>query len=99
MPASSPRSASGCRDDRAAPVKLRKAVALAAYLAVEKRAFTREYLATLLWPDLGQQSGLANLRRMLTHLRETLSDSCIETDGSLVRIDPAFIDVDLHEFQ
>jgi DNA-binding SARP family transcriptional activator len=87
------------RDDRAAPIKLRKAVALAAYLAVERRAFSREYLATLLWPDLGQQSGLANLRRMLTHLRETLSDPCIKTDGTLVQIDTAVLDVDVQEFQ
>ena len=47
------------RSDRLGPLSLRKGLALAAYLAVERRAFTREYLATLLWPDLGLQSALA----------------------------------------
>ncbi len=87
------------QEDRAAPVRLRKALALAAYLAVEQRAFSRDYLAALLWSELGQEGALANLRRMLLHLRETLGSHCIRTDGDLVQIDPAFIDVDFVEFQ
>jgi DNA-binding SARP family transcriptional activator len=87
------------RDDRAAPIRLRKGLALAAYLAVEQRAFSREYLATLLWPDLGQQGALANLRRMLTHLRETMGGRCIRTDGDLLQFDPGMVDVDVAEFQ
>ncbi len=87
------------REDRTAPIKLRKGLALAAYLAVERRAFSREYLAALLWPELGQQSALANLRRLLTYLRETFGDGCIRTDGDLVEFDPALIEVDVAQFQ
>jgi len=87
------------RDDRAAPIRLRKALALAAYLAVEQRSFSREFLATLLWPDLGQQSALANVRRMLTHLRDIMGEHCIRTDGDLVQLDPVLVDVDILEFQ
>jgi DNA-binding SARP family transcriptional activator len=86
------------RDDGAAPIKLRKALALAAYLAVEQRGFLREHLAALLWPDLGQHGALANLRRMLLHLRENLGNRCITTDGDLVRLDPAVVDSDFAEF-
>ncbi len=87
------------RQDRAAPIKLRKGLALAAYLAVEQRAFSREHLATLLWPEFGQQSALANLRRLLTYLRDTFGGGCIRTDGDLVEFDPAFIEVDVVQFQ
>ncbi len=86
------------RDDGAAPIKLRKALALAAYLAVERRGFLREHLAALLWPALAEHGALANLRRMLTHLRENLGDRCIATEGDLVRLDPAVVDSDLEEF-
>jgi DNA-binding SARP family transcriptional activator len=87
------------RDGRVVPIKLRKGIALAAYLAVEQRAFTREYLAALLWPELGQQSALANLRRLLTCLRETLGGGCIRTDNDLVEIAPALIEIDVAQFQ
>ncbi len=86
------------RGDRLAPLHLRKGLALAAYLAVERRAFTREFLATLLWPDIGQQSALADLRRMLAFLRKTLGDDCLGTEGDLVRFDPAWGSVDICEF-
>jgi DNA-binding SARP family transcriptional activator len=87
------------REDRAAPIRLRKGLALAAYLAVERRAFSREHLAALLWPEFGQQSALANLRRLLTYLRETFGGGCIRTDGDLVAFDPTFIEVDVVQFQ
>jgi DNA-binding SARP family transcriptional activator len=87
------------RKGRAEPIRLRKALALAAYLAVERRAFTREHLAALLWPDLGPQSALANLRRMLSYLRETADGRCIRTTADLVQLDTGQIGVDLVEFQ
>jgi len=87
------------RDGRVISIKLRKALALAGYLAVERRGFLREHLAALLWPDLGQHSALANLRRMLTHLRATLGRRCISADGDLVQFDSAMVDSDVDEFQ
>jgi DNA-binding SARP family transcriptional activator len=81
------------------PIRLRKGLALAAYLAVERRAFSREHLAALLWPDLAPRSALANLRRMLTYLREEIDGQSIRTSGDLVQLDLARIDVDIVEFE
>ena len=44
---------------------LRKAIALLAYLVVTKGKFSRDKLATLLWPESNQRSARANLRRTL----------------------------------
>ncbi|MCK4516309.1 MAG: hypothetical protein KAU31_13690, partial [Spirochaetaceae bacterium] len=73
--------------------------ALMAYLAVERRAFSREYLAALLWPDLGQKSALANLRRTLSLLRVTFANGCIVTEGDQVQIDRTLVNIDIEEFQ
>lgn len=56
------------------PVKLetRKATALLAYLSLNPRECQREFLATLLWPERGQQKALANLRRTLCSLNSSL---------------------------
>lgn len=87
------------REDGTAPIRLRKVLALAAYLAVEGRAFSREYLAALLWPEFGQHRALANLRRMLTRLRDALGDRCIRTDADLVQLEPASVEVDVTAFE
>lgn len=80
------------------PIRLRKALAPAAYLAVERRPFSREYLATLLWPESDQQSAQANFRQMLTYLRGTLVKRCIHTESDLVLFDPEVVNVDLLDF-
>ena len=87
------------KDGRSVPVTLRKALALAAYLAVEQRPFSREYLATLLWPDHGQESALANLRRNLSLLRDRLGNGCIASEADALQIDPDAVTVDVDEFQ
>jgi DNA-binding SARP family transcriptional activator len=87
------------RDGRATPIRLHKGLALAAYLAVERRSFSRDHLATMLWPDLGQHGALANLRHVLTFLRETLGGGSIDTDGDLVGIASAAVGVDLVDFR
>ena len=85
-------------DGRSVPIALRKAVALSAYLAVERRPFSREYLATLLWPDHGQESALANLRRTLSLLREKFGDGCIEVEAGQLQINRGAVTVDVDEF-
>lgn len=87
------------RSDRIAVIPLKKAVALAAFLGVERRAFTREYLAAFLWPDHDQASALANLRRSLTVLREALADHCIIAEGDQIRMDPGSVEVDVDRFR
>ena len=44
-------------------VDTRKAIALAAYLAVTKQSHTRDALAALLWPEYNQSRARAALRR------------------------------------
>jgi DNA-binding SARP family transcriptional activator len=86
------------KNDRPEPIALRKAIALLAYLAVEKRRFSREFLATLLWPELGEKQSLANLRQTLSLLRRVLGDECLTTDGDHIRLDSNLVDVDVNEF-
>ena len=50
-------------------VDTRKATALAAYLAVEGGAHSRDSLACLFWPDYEQERSRAALRRTLSTLR------------------------------
>jgi DNA-binding SARP family transcriptional activator len=86
------------RHNQIAQITLQKAIALVAYLAVEQRAFSREYLATMFWPDLGTKRALANLRRILAHLRSTIEAGCIITERDQVELNRLFIDVDVNEF-
>lgn len=50
----------------------RKAEALLAYLVCQQRPFAREALAELLWEDRDPQQGLANLRSLLSGMRNQL---------------------------
>ena len=84
--------------DQVAQVTLQKAIALMAYLAVEQRAFSREYLATMFWPDLEKERSLGNLRRILAHLRATVEAGCIITERDQVELNRGSIDVDVDEF-
>ena len=86
------------RDGRVTLIRLRKAVALLAYLAVEQRAFSREYLAALLWPNMGEKDALANLRRTLSQIRATVANGCIVADGDQLQLDRSAVPVDVEEF-
>lgn len=56
--------------------KSNKARALLAYLAVESRKqHHRSVLASMLWPDLPEQSALSNLRNSISLLRKLLGDT------------------------
>ena len=86
------------RDARIIRIPLRKAVALAAYLTVEQRSFSREYLAALLWSDYGQENAMGNLRRTLSCLRERLGNGCIVAEGDQLRIERSAVHTDADEF-
>ena len=58
-------------------VDTRKAVAIIALLAAEGRAFAREELATLLWPDSDQAAAHGALRRTLSALRAAIGDTVL----------------------
>ena len=74
-------------------VDTRKAIALLAYLVVEKAA-TRDALAGLFWADSSQERARATLRRTLSALRSATGD-LIEADRNQVSLTgPATSDVD-----
>src|SRR5712691_242880 len=51
-----------------------KPLALLAYLAIEGGVHPRERLVALLWPEMGEQNGRANLRTTLAILRRALGE-------------------------
>ncbi len=63
----------------------RKALALLAYLVLEKNT-TRGILANLLWSDLSQESARNNLRKELFRLRETPIAPYLEVTTTDVRL-------------
>ncbi len=82
-------------DDTPIEVDTRKAIALLAYLAVEKSA-TRDTLAGLLWAEATQERSRATLRRTLSALRAAAGTDQIEADRNLVSlVGTASSDVDL----
>jgi DNA-binding SARP family transcriptional activator/pimeloyl-ACP methyl ester carboxylesterase len=67
---------------------LRKALALLAYLAVTKGEYSRDDVATLLWPESDQSSARANLRRTLYLINRTIGKVILTTGRDTIRLDP-----------
>ncbi len=72
-------------DGKPIEVDTRKAIALLAYLVVEKSA-TRDTLAGLLWADSSQERARATLRRTLSALRGATGSDLIEADRNMVSL-------------
>ncbi len=68
----------------------RKAIALAAYLAVTAVPHTRETLATLLWPDSDRQRGRAALRTTLSVLKKAIDTEWLRVDGNIISLADGF---------
>ncbi len=73
------------RDDVPCPIALRKGLALLVYLAEAKGPVGRDIIATMLWPDSGEDVARARLRRLMYRLSFTLGDDVLATDRSTVR--------------
>ncbi len=73
------------RDGWPCPVALRKGLALLVYLAEAKGPVGRDVVATMLWPDDGEDVVRARLRRLMSRLRLTLGDDVLAADRSTVR--------------
>ena len=73
------------RDGYPVQVDTRKALALAAYLAVTGQRVSRDALAALLWPDYDEAR--AALRRTLSVLNKALGEGCLEIDRGHVGLD------------
>jgi DNA-binding SARP family transcriptional activator len=69
-----------------------KARALLAYLVIERvHPHQREFLANLLWPDLTEHLGMANLRHALANLHKILDDPAINASSLIqTRMDVQF---------
>ncbi|GAB4578987.1 MAG: BTAD domain-containing putative transcriptional regulator [Anaerolineales bacterium] len=67
----------------------RKATALLAYLAVTGGTYTREQLATLLWPDYERENAFAYLRRTLWEINQALGKNWILADRDQIGFNKA----------
>jgi DNA-binding SARP family transcriptional activator len=85
------------------PLPTRKMEALVAYLAIRAdRAHRRETLAALLWGDVSPSQARHSLRQALLRVRRALADVAgpvLVTDGELVRLDRAAVEVDVARFE
>ena len=68
------------RNAESVTIGRRKVVALLALLAHSGQPHSREYLASLLWPEHDQSSALKNLRRDLGRLKEYVGGEVLEAD-------------------
>jgi len=74
-------------------VDTRKALAILALLATERRPFARDELAAMLWPEADDESARGALRRTLSVLRTALGDRWLSVDRSTVDLDGAWVDL------
>lgn len=56
-------------------VDRRKALALMAYLVINREQYTREYLSALLWPEYDREQAFTNLRHTLWETQQAIGDS------------------------
>jgi DNA-binding SARP family transcriptional activator len=73
------------RDARPCRLALRKGLALLIYISEAKGPVGRDVLATLLWPESGEEVVRARLRRLLHRVQLTLGDEVLTTDRATVR--------------
>ena len=84
-------------NDAIITIERRKVMALLVFLAITRRTYRRDYLASLFWPSYDQSSARANLRRALSVLNRTLDQNWLQTDRehvTLNRNDGFWLDVE-----
>lgn len=75
------------RDGQPADLKLRKAAALFAYVAVTAQPHERDWLATMFWPESNASSARANLRRLLYEIKQVLGKESLCVTANTVALD------------
>ncbi len=81
-------------------VDTRKAIALLVYLAMERRAHTRDTLAALLWPEYDQPHARATLRRTLSTLSHALPPNALVISRDTIALaDDADLAFDVEAFR
>lgn len=87
-------------DDRRVEIRLHKAIALLAYLAVTGRAHSREALATLLWPDADQSTALGRLRRTLYRVGQDVGSDVVLASRTMAELNlEVALRLDTEQFQ
>ncbi len=76
------------RDEEPIELNLRKALALLVYLAVSGQPYSRDALATMLWPESDGREGRARLRRTLHRLNEAIGDDILDSGPEAIRLHP-----------
>ena len=91
--------------------RVKKALALLCYLAVEGGRHPRRELAELLWPQSQERRARTDLRAVLTRLRKTLGEESAQgheeeeaprlllIDGDLLGLEPKEIELDLEALE
>ena len=78
----------------------RKAVALLAYLAINRGKHTREFLSGFFWPDYEQANAFSNLRRTIWEVHQALGENWLIADRETVSLNGVGkIDLDVTQFQ
>lgn len=86
-------------DDRPIVLDRRKALALLAYLSIERGPHQRAHLSSLLWPDIEQSKAFKNLRQTLWGIQRALGEKWLEADYEILGIkDEADIWLDAEKF-
>jgi DNA-binding SARP family transcriptional activator/predicted ATPase len=86
------------RDHAPAALDTRKALAVAARLAMAAGAVSRDALADLLWPEADETRARAVLRRTLTTLRHVVGSDVLVTDRQTVRLEIDRLWIDTVQF-
>lgn len=74
------------KNGRPLELKLRKGLALLAYLAVEEQSYSCDTLAAMFWPDSNQNGARASLRRMAYEVNQALGGDIIQFTAETVSL-------------
>ncbi|HEV8403058.1 MAG TPA: AAA family ATPase [Candidatus Limnocylindrales bacterium] len=79
-------------------VDTRKALAIVALVATDRRPFARDELAAMFWPDADDDAARGALRRTLSALRTALGQTAFEIGRARVALDGDGVTNDLADF-
>src|SRR3954454_17259195 len=85
--------------ERPVVVDTRKALAIVALVAAERRPFARDELDAIFWPDADHEAARGALRRTLSALRTAVGELGLRIDRTGVAVDPDAAWVDLAEVE
>lgn len=87
------------KNSRRIDLDTRKALALAAYLALTQTAHERDALAAFFYPDANSSRARAALRRTLSTLKRALGEKTLEIERETIALDTELVRVDVLEFR